>query len=105
YDKAVKALCGDLFSEFISVAIGESENVRRKPAPDSVFEALRLLNTAKDNAVYVGDSEIDVKTSKNAGIKCIGVTWGFRDRATLEVAGADIIIDSPQQLLEYVFRS
>lgn len=102
YDQAVKALCRDLFSEYISVAIGESAAVRRKPAPDSVFEAIRELNSLKETTIYVGDSETDVLTAKNAGIKCVGVTWGFRGRAILEAEGADYIIDSPLELFKLI---
>ncbi len=99
YDQAVKGLCGAMFSGYISVAIGESSAVHRKPAPDSLFEAMRELCSSKENTLYVGDSEIDVRTSKNAGIRCVGVTWGFRDRDVLEAEGADGIVDSPAELL------
>lgn len=102
FDAAVKELCKPFFSETITVAIGERENVRRKPAPDSVFEALKELGASKETAVYVGDSDTDVETAKNAGIPCIGVTWGFRDRDILEKAGADYIIDKPEELLSII---
>lgn len=102
FDKAVKELNQVYFGEYIKVAIGESENVSKKPAPDTVFKALEELGSTADKAVYVGDSEVDVKTAKNSGIMCVGVTWGFRDRAVLEHNGADYIIDRPQDLLKII---
>lgn len=102
YDSAVKALCKDYFQDYIRIAIGESPEVVKKPAPDSVFTALEQLGAVKDEALYVGDSEVDVQTARNAGLKCIGVTWGFRDREVLATEGADIIIDKPLELLDYL---
>lgn len=102
FDKAVKELNQVHFREYIKVAIGESENVSKKPAPDTVFKALEELGSTPNNAVYVGDSEVDVKTAKNSGTICIGVTWGFRDREVLEQKGADYVIDKPQELLKII---
>ena len=102
FHKAVKGLNQVYFGEYIKVAIGESENVSKKPAPDTVFKALEELGSTPDQAVYVGDSEVDVKTAKNSGIMCVGVTWGFRDREVLEQEGADYIIDRPQELLKII---
>jgi phosphoglycolate phosphatase len=102
FDKAVKELNQFYFEKYIKVAIGESENIHRKPAPDTVFKALAELGSTADKAVYVGDSEVDVKTAKNSGIVCVGVTWGFRDREVLEREGADYIIDKPEELLKII---
>ena len=102
FDKAVKELNEIYFGGYIKVAIGESENVSRKPAPDSVFKALEELSADVDKAVYVGDSEVDVKTAKNSGLKSIGVTWGYRGREVLKQVGADYIIDSPGELLKII---
>ncbi|WP_425805559.1 HAD family hydrolase [Desulfitobacterium sp. Sab5] len=102
FDAAVKELAQDYFQGYIKVAIGESKDVARKPAPDSVIKALEQLGSVPDKAVYVGDSEVDVKTAKNAGLTCIGVTWGFRDREVLEREGADYIINKPEELLKVV---
>jgi phosphoglycolate phosphatase len=102
FDKAVKELNQAYFGEYIKVAIGESKNVSKKPAPDTVFKALQELGSSADKAVYVGDSEVDVKTAENSGIICVGVTWGFRDREVLEQRGADYIIDRPLELLKIV---
>lgn len=98
-DKAVKHLAEGNFGEYIQVAVGETENVRRKPAPDSVYRALEELGATQTKAIYVGDSEVDVQTARNAGLICVGVTWGFRDRGVLEAEGADYIIDHPEELL------
>jgi phosphoglycolate phosphatase len=102
FDKAVKELNQIYFGEYIKVAIGESENVSKKPAPDTVFKALEELGSTTDKAVYVGDSEVDIKTAKNSGVMFVGVTWGFRDREILEQEGAEYIIDKPQELLKII---
>lgn len=99
YDTAVKSLSRTYFGNLIPVAIGESSEVKRKPAPDSVFMALKELGSDVKKAIYVGDSETDVLTAKNAGIPCIGVTWGFRCREVLREAGVDFLIDTPKELL------
>ena len=98
-DAAVKLLNEEHFAGLISVAIGETPERRRKPAPDTVFAALKALGAPKDGAVYVGDSEVDVETAKNAGLPLIAVSWGFRSREALERAGAEVIIDDPRELL------
>jgi len=99
-DFAVKELCPLYFQGIISVALGENEKagIRKKPAPDMVFQALELLHCSADRAVYIGDSDVDLATAKASGIPCIGVSWGFRGRAFLEAQGADHIIDTPEQL-------
>ncbi len=99
FDAAVKELCSDFFGGLLAAAIGESDTVKRKPAPDSVFEALSQLGSRAECALYVGDSEVDVATAQNAGLFCVGVTWGFRSRALLEEKGADCIIERPSELL------
>ncbi len=102
FDTAVKNLNQVYFGEYIKVAIGESEGVSKKPAPDTVHKALSELSAAADKAIYVGDSEVDAKTAKNSGIIFVGVTWGFRDREVLEQEGADYIIERPQELLKII---
>ena len=74
----------------------------RKPAPDGIYSILEELGAAKEQAVYVGDSEVDMETAKNAGLVSVGVTWGFRDRELLEEKRANYIIESPAQLLEVI---
>lgn len=100
FDLAVKALCKEYFGDTIQTALGESGGVKGKPAPDNVFAALGALSAKKENALYVGDSEVDVKTAENAGIPCVGVAWGFRGQKLLEECGAACVIDRPQELLK-----
>ncbi|BCJ95142.1 phosphoglycolate phosphatase [Anaerocolumna cellulosilytica] len=102
YDSAVKSLCKEYYSDFIQVAIGESDLVGKKPAPDGVLAALKELNSSKEHALYIGDSEVDIQTAHNAGLKCVGVTWGFRTRELLLAEGADIIVDTPRELLDFL---
>ncbi len=101
-DSAVKALCERYFKGYFDVAIGEREGVRRKPAPDSVIAAMDMLGAEKANTVYIGDSEVDVETATNAGVKLIAVSWGFRDRELLEELGVFEIADSTERILELV---
>ncbi len=98
-DAAVRLLNGEHFASLIPVAVGETPERRRKPAPDTVFAALEALGAAKDGAVYVGDSEVDVLTAKNAGLPLIAVSWGFRSRAALSAAGAEVIADTPEEVV------
>ena len=97
-DKAVKELNGIFFSGIIDVAIGEQENVRKKPHPDSVFHAIQQLGCKPEDCVYIGDSEVDIVTAKNASLPCITVTWGFRPKAMLIENGAEITADTPEEL-------
>lgn len=96
---ATTELCRHFFSDYIQVAIGERENIRKKPAPDTVLEALEQLGVSKQGAVYIGDSDVDIKTASNCGLPCISVLWGFRDRQFLLEHGATTLIETPQQLV------
>ncbi|MBE6587958.1 MAG: HAD family hydrolase [Ruminococcaceae bacterium] len=97
-DSAVRALIPEYFGDLIDVAIGELEGVKRKPAPDTVRLAMERLCVSCP--VYVGDSEVDVQTAKNAGIDGIFVTWGFRSEDELRAAGAERLVKSPDELKE-----
>jgi phosphoglycolate phosphatase len=101
-DRIVKELAELYFPGMNGVAIGASAGVRMKPEPDTVFEAMRILGAEKETTVYIGDSEVDVKTAKNAGLDCIAVDWGFRDQEILREAGASIILHTPQELAAYL---
>lgn len=107
-DPAVKELHKSFFADTIDIAIGETPTVRRKPAPDMVHEALRQLSSLhvreikKEECVYVGDSEVDVATAINSALRCIAVSWGFRDRDVLIDSGATTIIDHPSELLSAI---
>ncbi|HBI60723.1 MAG TPA: HAD family hydrolase [Lachnospiraceae bacterium] len=97
-DAAVKELSRYYFADYIDVAIGEREGIRKKPAPDSVFEAMRLLGVEKEQAVYVGDSEVDRETAANAGLACVSVTWGFREEKMLRELRPEYLIGKPEEL-------
>lgn len=99
-DAEVKKLCELFFGDRILSALGERPGVARKPAPDSVLATLELLSVPRERALYVGDSDVDVRTAFNAGVDCVAVTWGFRSRKELLEAGAADTIDRPAQLLE-----
>ena len=98
---ATQELCRHFFGDTIEVAIGEHEaqGIRKKPAPDTVEEAFRQLGVGKENAVYVGDSDVDIATARNSGLPCVSVLWGFRDREFLTAHGATTFVSSPHELL------
>jgi phosphoglycolate phosphatase len=98
FDGAVKGLCRRYFGDTIPVAIGESQGVARKPAPDTVLRALAELGAGTAGAVYVGDSDVDIQTARNSGLPCLSVSWGFRDRAFLTAHGAQRIVDTTAEL-------
>lgn len=99
-DYAVQPLIRHFFPGLFDVVCGERERegIRRKPWPDTVLECMRLCNCAPEHCVYVGDSEVDVLTARNAGIDCITVTWGFRTPEQLVEAGAGVMVDTIEQL-------
>ena len=94
-DIAVKPLCADYFGSHI-FALGETAQIPRKPAPDMVYKAMEAIGV--DHCIYVGDSEPDVLTARNAGCKCLSVLWGFRDEACLREAGAEYFCHDPKDL-------
>lgn len=96
---ATRDLCRHFFAHLVPVAIGEREDIRKKPAPDTVLEALRQMGVSSKGAVYIGDSDVDVMTAQNSGIPCISVLWGFRDKEFLLQHGATTFISSPQELM------
>ncbi|MCM1312603.1 MAG: HAD-IIIA family hydrolase [Bacteroides sp.] len=97
-DSAVKDLHHRFFRDVVDVAIGETPEISRKPSPDMVYKAVDMLGSTLASSVYVGDSEVDIATAKNSGLKCVSVSWGFRDKEFLVNAGAEVIIDSPNEL-------
>lgn len=99
-DSAVKSLSAKFFGEKIKSAIGEKPSIRHKPEPDMVFMAMEEMGADKENSIYIGDSEVDIQTAKNAGIPCISVLWGFKDRKFLEDSGAMAIVESMEELGE-----
>ena len=99
FDAATKQLCQKYFGDLVEVAIGERAGVRKKPAPDTVYEALKELGMTATGAVYIGDSDVDIQTARNCGMPCISVTWGLRDKDFLLQSGAEILVDTPERLL------
>lgn len=97
--KVVKEIFGDNIFDY---AQGQKDGIRRKPAPDGVWYLMEQMQVSKEECLYIGDSEVDAATGKNAVLKTIGVLWGFRDRKTLETAGADHLIERPEELLQFV---
>ena len=99
-DGAVKLLCADYFGEVY--ALGERDDCPRKPAPDMLYGAMRQLGI--DRCIYVGDSEVDVVTAAHAGVPCLSVLWGFRDRQQLEAEGGKVFCDDPAKLADLLFQ-
>jgi phosphoglycolate phosphatase len=101
---ATQELCRHFFADTIEVAIGEheAEGIRKKPAPDTVNEALRQLGVSRERAIYVGDSDVDIATAKASGMPCISVLWGFRNRQFLIEHGGTTFIHHPSVLLSLI---
>ena len=102
FDAAVKPLCQKYFKNLIDVAIGQSKDTKKKPAPDTVYIALDELGSTSETSIYVGDSEVDIQTAKNSGMDCISVSWGFKTKEFLEQNGASVIIDTPLEIFNYI---
>ena len=103
-DRAVQELSDAFFPGLLELSVGESPSVRRKPAPDTVLTAASQIGLSVDQCVYVGDSEVDLQTARNAGMDCISVTWGFRDESQLIEAGASVLVRTPEELESLLFR-
>lgn len=102
FDVAVTHLCQKYFKNLIDVAIGQTKDTKKKPAPDTVYAALDELNSTSENSIYVGDSEVDIQTAQNAGMRCISVSWGFKTKEFLKQYGAKVIIDNPLEIFNYI---
>lgn len=101
-DYAVQELCRKYFNGCFDYAVGEREGISRKPSPDSVNEVLEKLSISRKNAVYIGDSDVDIMTAANADMDCISVSWGFRDCEFLKKHGASLIVDSPDEIQKII---
>ena len=97
-DSAVQELAEAFFPGLMDVVIGESPAVKRKPSPDTVLAAASQMGLMASDCVYIGDTEVDLETARNAGMDCIPVSWGFRTEEQLRAAGAEEIIRSPEEL-------
>lgn len=105
-DFAVKELSEIYFKGIIPVAIGEkeSEGIRKKPAPDTVMEALKELGSSAEDAVYVGDSEVDLATAQNCNMDSILCEWGFRERSVLEELGGKVFVKKPSEIADIILK-
>lgn len=102
-DKFSRFIVETLFgTEIFDMISGKKEGVPTKPAPDIVFDIMKRLGVSAENTVMAGDSNVDVYTAHNAGLKCIGCTWGFRGRRELTEAGADMIADNPAEIWDLI---
>lgn len=101
-DDVVQELCRKYFDGLFDYAVGERSGILRKPAPDSVNEVLEKLNVSRENAVYIGDSDVDIKTAENAGMDSIIVEWGFRERDFLLKKGAKTIVSAAEEIEDIV---
>jgi len=101
-DFAVQSLAKTYFAQLFDMAVGDREGIRKKPAPDSVFEVMKALGATPAETVYIGDSDVDVQTAQNAGIDGIFVSWGFRSVACLRESGAEVIVSSPAEITRII---
>lgn len=100
--EAVEELCNVFYDGLFDIAMGDREGFKRKPDPDMVNNVLNNLCISREEAVYIGDSDVDIMTARNSKLKCISVSWGFRTREYLEEQGAELIIDSVDELVDVI---
>ena len=101
-DVAVKKISRELLGDLIDISVGSKKDVPLKPNPASLFEMMDKLGVGKDEVLFVGDTNVDILTAKNAGVKSVGVLWGFRSRDELVSAGADYIVSSPEEMEDII---
>ena len=101
-DIAVKKLSDEYFPNMFDISLGRRDGIPRKPAPDSVNEVLSLLHVNTCDAIYIGDSEVDIETAKNAYMDSIIVTWGFREEDFLKLHGAQHLIRTPDEITDFI---
>ena len=104
-DYGVQELCRQYFPGQFDVAVGQRDGIRTKPAPDAVLAVLKQLQVAPEQAVFIGDSDVDVCTARNAGLPCFAVDWGFRERTVLEQAGATAIFSDAAALQQALLEN
>lgn len=105
YDDAVKQLCQYYFQDYIQSSIGEGYGIERKPNPKGILKSIKELNSNIEKVIYIGDSEVDIATAKNAQIPCISVLWGFKDRTFLEQAGGKIFANTPEEIIKIIEKN
>ena len=103
-EPAVKALAVRHFGDLLALAVGTSDSIPCKPNPAAVLSAMGELGVEKSETLYVGDMDVDLNTARNAGIDCVCVAWGFLGRKKLESLGAEHIVDSTEELLEFILK-
>lgn len=101
-DSFVKILCNYFFKEYIDIAVGETDKIKKKPNKDMVEYTINKLNLNHKDTIYIGDSDVDILTAQNSSLPCISVSWGFRTKEFLIENGAKIIIDNPLEILSYM---
>ncbi|WP_304115729.1 MULTISPECIES: HAD family hydrolase [Phascolarctobacterium] len=99
-DYGVQELVKQYFAGQLDAACGEREGIAKKPAPDMLFAVMEKLGAEKNATIYIGDSDTDIETARNAGIPCIGACWGFRGRDFLVQHGAKLLAENPQEVLQ-----
>lgn len=105
-DSFTKAIISKLFPNYLfDIVLGARDGIPKKPDPTAENEVISLLGLSKGECLHIGDSDVDVVTAHNAGIKCVGCTWGFRSYECLKSAGADFIIDNPSELLNFFAKN
>ena len=104
-EEMTKALCASLLPPVFSVVRGDREGAPRKPSPEPVLFILQTIGETKENCIYVGDSDVDVQTAKNAGVYCLSALWGYRSKDELRAAGAERFLSSPSDILAYTERT
>lgn len=102
---AVRQLAEKYFHGLFDIAVGDAEGRERKPAPDSVNEVMRRLSASREQTVYIGDSDVDADTARNAGVRFIGVEWGFRSREVLAAHGATVTVKTPKEISDALLGS
>ncbi len=102
FDDAVKRLCKSYFGSLIDIAIGEGYGIKKKPNPKGVIKAIEKLNSTLEKSLYIGDSEVDIQTALNAGIPCISVLWGFKDKNFLTENGAKNFAEVPDDITKII---
>jgi len=103
-EEAVIDLCHLYYEGLFEQIVGDKDGIKRKPAPDMVYKALEGMGIKPEDAVYVGDSDVDIKTAANSGLKGVFVSWGFRDTQFLKSAGAECIVDTPEELVNTIIQ-
>ena len=99
FQLAVDLIAEEYFRGYFDIAIGESASIPRKPAPDMIMKVMESCNYVKERTLLIGDSDVDIKTAQNAGIRCLSATWGFRSEAFLVEHGAETLIHKPYDIL------